>query len=76
MKNIRAYQCVRERPPMQAARSVCLVLNEEHAKHTLRAFLRGQGADALAVPISDTEVTTLLATPDPAQIGTLEPQDT
>ena len=75
MKNIRAYQCVRERMPMQAARSICFVLDEEHAQHTLRTFLRGQGSDALAVPISDTEAAMLLAAPGPTQIGTLEPQD-
>ncbi len=74
MKTIRAYTCIRDSAPSQGARSVCILLDEEHAKHTLRAFLRGQGTDAVVVPISDREVATLLAGPAPTQIGTVKPQ--
>ena len=74
MKTIRAYRCIRERAPSQGARSVCILLDEEHAKHTLRAFLRGQGSDAVVVPISDVELATLLAGPGAGQTGTIGPR--
>ena len=69
MKTIRAY-CIREQSPSRGARSVCFLLNEEHAKHTLRTFMRGQGSDAVAVPMSHKEATSLLAEGQPARIGT------
>ncbi len=69
MKTIRAY-CIRDQAPSRGARSVCFLLNEEHAKHTLRTFMRGQGSDAVAVPMSPKEATSLLAGGKPARIGT------
>ncbi len=75
MKTIRAY-CIRDQAPSRAARSVCFLLNEEHAKHTLRTFMRGQGSDAVVVPMSHGEATTLLAEPAPIQNDTAGPRNT
>jgi hypothetical protein len=69
VKTIRAY-CIRDQASSRAMRSVCFLLNEEHAKHTLRTFLRGQASDAVAVPMSHKEATSLLAGGKPARIGT------
>jgi hypothetical protein len=74
VKTIRAY-CIRDQAPSRAARSVCFLLNEEHAKHTLRTFMRGQGSDAVVVPMSHREATSLLAEPAPTEIGTDRPRN-
>jgi hypothetical protein len=42
MKKIRAYNCVRTDRPNSAGSAICILLDEAHAAHTLRTFLRGQ----------------------------------
>jgi hypothetical protein len=69
VKRIRAY-CIRDQASAGTARSVCFLLDEEHAKHTLRTFMRGQGSDAVMVPMSRKEATSLLAGGKPARNGT------
>lgn len=69
MKTIRAY-CIRNQTSSQAARSVCFLLDEEHAEHTLRTFMRGLGSDAVVVPMSHKEATSLLTDGEPARNGT------
>lgn len=68
MKMIRAYSCIREgarNSAHKAGGSVCFLLDEAHAKHTLRTFLRGQGDSAVLEPMSDAEASRLLgAEPD------------
>ena len=69
MKMIRAYTCIREgthNTTRKSEVSVCLLLDEAHAGHTLRTFLRGQGDSAVLERISDAEALRLLSTePDP-----------
>ncbi|KAB2917798.1 MAG: hypothetical protein F9K29_09115 [Hyphomicrobiaceae bacterium] len=57
MKTIRAYSCVRnDRPDVgKSGSSVCILLDEAHAGHTLRTFLRGQGDRAVLKPIPIAE---------------------
>jgi len=68
MKMIRAYSCIREGARNNAHRaggSVCFLLDEAHAKHTLRTFLLDQGDSAVLEPMSDAEASRLLgAEPD------------
>ena len=42
MKKIRAYTCARSDRPNSAGSAICILLDEVHAGHTLRTFLRGQ----------------------------------
>ena len=63
MKMIRAYSCIREgtrSDPGKAGGAVCFLLDEAHAGHTLRTFLRGQGHSAVLEPMSDAEASRLL----------------
>jgi hypothetical protein len=63
MKMIRAYSCIREGTrsnPGKAGGAVCFLLDETHAVHTLRTFLRGQGDSAVLEPMSDAEASRLL----------------
>jgi hypothetical protein len=63
MKMIRAYSCIREgarNNPGKAGGAVCFLLDEAHANHTLRTFLRGQGDSAVLEPMSDAEASRLL----------------
>ena len=63
MKMIRAYSCIREGARNNAHRaggSVCFLLDEAHAKHTLRTFLLDQGDRAVLEQMSDAEATRLL----------------
>jgi hypothetical protein len=69
VKTIRAY-CIRDQASSRSARSVCFLLSEEHARHTLRTFMRGQGSNAVAEPMSHKEATSLLAGGKPTRIGT------
>lgn len=68
MKVIRAYSCIREgahNTARKAGGSVCFLLDEAHASHTLRTFLRGQGDSAVLERMSDAEASRLLgAEPD------------
>jgi hypothetical protein len=68
MKMIRAYSCIREGARSNARKagsSVCFLLDEAHASHTLRTFLRGQGDSAVLEQMSDAEASRLLgAEPD------------
>jgi len=69
MKMIRAYSCTREgtRSSGKTGGSVCFLLDEAHAGHTLRTFLRGQGDSAVLEPMSDAEASRLLGSdPDKA----------
>ena len=63
MKMIRAYSCIREGAHSTARKpggAVCFLLDEAHASHTLRTFLRGQGDSAVLEPMSDAEASRLL----------------
>jgi hypothetical protein len=63
MKMIRAYSCIREGARSsqgKAGSAVCFLLDETHATHTLRTFLRGQGDSAVLEPMSDAEASRLL----------------
>lgn len=63
MKTIRAYSCIREgarHAGPRPAGAVCFLLDETHAAHTLRTFLRGQGEHAVLEPMSDLEASRLL----------------
>jgi hypothetical protein len=63
MKMIRAYSCIREGAKSDSRKSgnfVCFLLDEAHAGHTLRTFLRGQGESAVLEPMSDAEASRLL----------------
>jgi hypothetical protein len=62
MKMIRAYSCIREgaRSNAKAGSAVCFLLDEAHATHTLRTFLRGQGDSAVLEQMSDAEASRLL----------------
>jgi hypothetical protein len=63
MKMIRAYSCIREGTRSNSGKtgtSVCFLLDETYAGHTLRAFLRGQGDSAVLEPMSDAEASRLL----------------
>lgn len=68
MKMIRAYSCTREgshSTARKAGGAVCFLLDETHANHTLRTFLRGQGDSAVLERMSDAEASRLLgAEPD------------
>jgi hypothetical protein len=70
MKMIRAYSCIREGTRNNSGKtggSVCFLLDEAHAGHTLRTFLRGQGDSAVLEPMSDAEASRLLGSdPDKA----------
>jgi hypothetical protein len=59
MKTIRAYSCVRDGQRVNRA-AVCILLDEAHAVHTLRTFLRGQGEGAVLEPIPVAEALQLL----------------
>ena len=72
MKMIRAYSCIREGARSNARKaggSVCFLLDEAHAKHTLRTFLRGQGDSAVLEPMSDAEASRLLGAEPEAASG-------
>lgn len=76
MKTIRAYSCTREgaRSVTGKTGAVCFLLNEEHAAHTLRTFLRGQGDSAVLKPMSAAEASRLLgADADEALPVSLDP---
>ena len=63
MRMIRAYSCIREgalSSARKAGGSVCFLLDEAHASHTLRTFLRGQGDSAVLEPMSQAEASRLL----------------
>jgi hypothetical protein len=63
MKTIRAYSCIRDNARNTSGKpagAVCFLLNEAHATHTLRAFLRGQGDSAVLEPMSEAEASRLL----------------
>jgi hypothetical protein len=63
MKMIRAYSCIREGARSNARKAggaVCFLLDEAHASHTLRTFLRGQGDSAVLERMSDAEASRLL----------------
>ena len=65
MKTIRAYSCIREGARNGSGKpggAVCFLLDDTHAVHTLRAFLRGQGDSAVLEPMSDAEASRLLGT--------------
>ena len=65
MKTIRAYSCIRDGARSTTGKpgsAVCFLLNETHAIHTLRTFLRGQGDRAVLEPMSDAEASRLLGT--------------
>ena len=74
MKTIRAFRCIRGASPGRAtpASPVCILLDEQHAKHTLRTFLRGQGSSAVVEPIPDIAVSRLLGS-QPAAESPAEP---
>ena len=59
MKTIRAYSCSREGSGKPGG-SVCFLLDEAPARHTLRTFRRGQGDSAVLEPMSDAEASRLL----------------
>ncbi len=65
MKTIRAYSCVRsDRPDLgKSSGPVCILLDEAHAGHTLRTFLRGQGDRAVLKPIPVAEALQLAGEP-------------
>jgi hypothetical protein len=74
MKPIRAYTV--RNTARKPSGSVCFLLNETHAMHTLRTFLRDQVESAVLEPVSDREALRLLgadvedkpSTPPKAQI--------
>ena len=63
MKTVRAYNCIRDGGRDSAARpgNVVFLLDETHAAHTLRTFLRDQGESAVLEPMSPAEASRLLA---------------
>jgi hypothetical protein len=75
MKPIRAYSIrdgIRNPDGGKTAGSVCFLLNETHAGHTLRTFLRGQGENAVLEPMSQAEALRLLGT-DPRPMAVKKP---
>ena len=62
MKTIRAYSCVRtgHNGSGHMSNSVCILLDETHARHTLRTFLRGQGDNAVLEAVPDAQVLQLV----------------
>lgn len=62
MKNIRAYSCIRDGSYRQSSKpgAAVFLLNEAHAGHTLRTFMRGQGGNAVLEPMSSAEASRLL----------------
>jgi hypothetical protein len=63
MKIIRAYSCNRDgvhKGSGKVGGPVCFLLDEAHARHTLRTFLRDQGDGAVLKPMSDAEASRLL----------------
>jgi hypothetical protein len=72
MKMIRAYSCIREgshSTARKAGGAVCFLLDEAHANHTLRTFLRGQGDSAVLERMSDAEASRLLGAEPDASSG-------
>ena len=74
MKMIRAYSCIREgaRSNAKAGSAVCFLLDEAHANHTLRTFLRGQGDSAVLERMSDAEASRLLGAEPDTSSGALK----
>jgi hypothetical protein len=63
MKTVRAYNCIRDGGRDSAAKpgNVVFLLDETHAAHTLRTFLRDQGESAVLEPMSEADASRLLA---------------
>jgi hypothetical protein len=64
MRKLRAFSCTRVTGGTKSATAVCFLLDEAHARHTLRVFAREHGRGAELRLITEAEAWRLLAAED------------